>query len=231
MDWITRTYFPLQISAKELYINKSSPGNISLDGTFDNVYIYDSPASATGVTLAGTVKNLYLFGTSGVVKIANGTILDDVFIMPVPGRSVHLVYGSGVDHSGFFTLLDYSLSLRAYGDGFLDAASGVGELHLGERFFCQFTGDSEFQDVSLYDRLAVINHQGSGKIGGRLTVYDGRFTLNENSNATVTLNGLTVYDDGIADLRNGKGSATLTSPATQWGGVILVDDGVVMTPG
>jgi hypothetical protein len=199
-------------------------GKFALFGDVTDFYINRTATGNQNATI-GVTTPVYLFGCNitnlvileGKVTINNsgGYTITNLICCPRAGRdvTVDLLASSPVTN------------MRLYGRTRVTSAANTTTLTVRGGSEGVFTGSASHGTVDI-SHDAVVNHQGTGDISGTVTVETGAvFRLRDNPDADLTIDKIDMYSGGIADLRTGLNSVTVTNGANAFGGYALVDDG------
>jgi hypothetical protein len=211
---------PLQINGEVLIINKIL-GAMFITGTWDEVYVLDTPGDPTAITFDGDIRNLYLLGCSGGVVIADNANVRKIYCTPSNNRFVKLSVGDSVVTDTGLHAFDMDL-VRAYRLTEINAESGADQIILGDQALLTMTGDGASNNVVMHQ--ATWDQRSSTKIDGRLTMLAGAdFNLDNNVNATITIDDVSMYEGSRLDLANGHRGGTITNDIDYWGGEVQLD--------
>ena len=91
-------------------------------------------------------------------------------------------------------------------------------------------GYAKISKVNKDDATIVLAGRSSARVYADefdiVTIYNGKLTLKGNEGAPIQAGGLVIYGEGLADVRTGAATFTLSAPASLLGGRLLIDGGV-----
>lgn len=217
---------PLRIGATTVIINQRN-GSTHLKGDYTAVYVRGTSAEDPAVTLTNEstrIVDLFVLGSSGKVKVIDGTEIRNVMCNPAPGRNGHVVIGSGVTSD--LEANDWFEFLRIYG-GSVFAESGAEAVRM-TRGRLQFDADVWNGDVHLFGgSLHARGGDASGgkMVDGSLNAWSGLFAVDFNTESLITIDDIVLMERATVNLRTGLRSVSVTNGVSYRGGRLIPDRG------
>lgn len=198
-----------------LVIFNSGGAECWLDGAYTTLRVLNGISSANMLQVKGDTGTLRVLGGNGTITYsASSTTLDVVEIFGAEGITVAIP--SGVT----------SLDNVTVDSGVLTCGAPVGTLLNIIGGLVKITDSATVNVLDLNGGVSEYNTSGTLT---ELNAYQGKFTIENNTSASVTITAATMYEGSTVNFQNALDNLTLTAGITRHGGLLLGPNGKLVT--
>lgn len=200
-------------------LDGGSPGGVYLTGVWTTINVHGGLASSAMLDLKANattdIGTLRILGGTGTVTVGAGAVLDDLIVASAPSITVTVGAVTSLDN---VTVESGAVSVAGNIATKADVRGGVLTID-GSATVAQL--DIEPGGTCIYDTSGALT---------TMNGYGGFFDGRQNTNASITLTTVTLYEGHTMDLRSGLMNYTLTNGVVTRGGIFYPPIGSTLKP-